>query len=509
MVGNAVGYRAMWTGRRTLGEIEKAIAKLQHDEGDLDAALASATTEAERLRHERSQAFRALARVKLGEIEARRLVRDLDAAEARAVELLASRRLRLEAINAQRTTAVGEVGRAQNERDAAAEAVESALGEVEELRDAAERQVKSTAAWVDANKAYEAADQVAGEAKIKAEQSAAELAAKKRPYDEDRLFSYLWSNGYATRHYRSSGIVRMVDRMIADFIGYDDARANYAMLIEIPIRLKEHAEDKGRIATELQAALAAIERQAMVEAGVQAKEQTLSEVRHRLATADDMVQKKQRLVQDLDRVREALVDGTGDTSFAQALQGIASADAQDDVATLYREARRTKTSADDKIVARIKDNEGDLQRIEAELAKLRQLAQTLAQRRLEVERLRDRFRSSGFDHPSTTFRNGNELSDVLGQMLEGAVRSGILWDLLRGGFSTRRRRGRPDFGAPTFPFPFPMPGGGSDGARGGEWREPQTRGGWLPPSDFPRLPSAGPEAGFDVDSDEFTTGGSF
>ena len=133
----------------------------------------------------------------------------------------------------------------------------------------------------------------------------------------------------------------------------------------------------------------------------------------------------------------------------------------------------------------------------------------MAQRRTEIERVRERFRTSGFDHPNATFRNDNEISVVLGQILEGAVRSGILWDILRGGFGTRPSRGRPEFGAPTFPFPFPMPGGG-EGARGGEWRQPGTRGGWTPPFEFPSGGGSGNDGGSnDSGNDNFSTGGSF
>ena len=53
----------MWTGRQTLEEIDGAIAKLHRDESTLDGALGSATADAERLRRERGDALRELARV--------------------------------------------------------------------------------------------------------------------------------------------------------------------------------------------------------------------------------------------------------------------------------------------------------------------------------------------------------------------------------------------------------------------------------------------------------------
>ena len=89
---------------------------------------------------------------------------------------------------------------------------------------------------------------------------------------------------------------------------------------------------------------------------------------------------------------------------------------------------------------------------------------------------RERFRSSGYDHPNATFRNENQIVNVLGQILEGVVRSGILWDLLRGGFGTRSSRGRPDFGAPNFPFPFPT----LEAEVNGEWKRVDVEvGHWL------------------------------
>ena len=117
--------------------------------------------------------------------------------------------------------------------------------------------------------------------------------------------------------------------------------------------------------------------------------------------------------------------------------------------------------------------------------------------------MRDRFRSAGYDHPNTTFGNESDIADALKSILGGVVRSGMLWDLLRQGYRSRPRRGRPDFGAPSFPFPFPMPGGGTIGSAGGGWREPSSGGGWSP------LPGPGGGGGDRDDDERFTTGGSF
>jgi hypothetical protein len=491
----------MWTGRQTLSSIENAIANLHQEEGQLDTALRSAVAETERLRKERSEALRELARIKLDEMAAGRLVSSLDAGERRAVQILDDYRLRIAATAERREGLLREVAAAEMQRNAAAAAVEEALAAVEAVRADTEAKVQTASAWQAAKGAFEEAEAVAGEAGEKAASSEAELGAKRKPYDDDPLFTYLWGRKFGTRDYRGGNFARLLDRIVADFIGFNDVRANYAALIEIPLRLREHATARRTEAGERRAALSDVERRAMVEAGIEPKERTLAEARHKLAAADQTLEEKHGLLRKIEEERKTLVAGGSNPAYSLALETISSADAKDDLAQLYGEARRTPTSADDAIVRRLETIDANVSKTDAEVGKLRRSAQALAQRRLEVQQVRDRFRGAGYDHPHATFGNDGDIADVLGRVLAGAVNSGVLWDLLRGGYRYRGPRGRPDFGAPNFPFPFPIPGGGTTSSSGGGWREPSSRGGWSPREDYPDR-SGG-------DDDHFTTGGSF
>ena len=87
----------MWAGRKTLASIEDALSKLCGEQGQLDQALRSAVGETERLRSERSLGLRELARIKLDEMAAGRLVGNLDAGERRARQILDDYRLRITA----------------------------------------------------------------------------------------------------------------------------------------------------------------------------------------------------------------------------------------------------------------------------------------------------------------------------------------------------------------------------------------------------------------------------
>ncbi len=495
----------MWTGRQTLGSIEGAIANLRGEESQLDGALRSAVGEAERLRKDRTNALRELARVKLDEMAAGRLVSNLDAGERRAIQVLDDYRLRIAATAERREALLKEVTAAEAERHAAAAVLEQALEALEALRAQAEARVQATPEWATAKSKVDAADTIATEAEKKAATSEDDLGAKRKPYDDDPLFAYLWRRRFGTSDYKAGNIVRMIDRIVADFIGFGDVRANYAALVEIPLRLREHATAKRGAASQAQAALADVERKAMLDAGVTTREQALAEARRKLAAADDAVENRQALLKKIEDERSTLLSGGTDPAYTEALKTIASADGSDDIATLYREARRTPTSADEAIVRRLETIDASLVKADAETADLRRSAQDLARRRTEVEQVRDRFRSAGYDHPNTTFGNESDIADALKSILGGVVRSGILWDLLRRGYSSRPARGRPTFGAPTFPFPFPMPGGGTNGSSGGGWREPSSGGGWSP---LPG-PGGGGGGGGSDDDDRFTTGGSF
>jgi hypothetical protein len=499
----------MWTGRQTLTSIEQAIGNLHQEEVELDGAIKSATVQAARLRTDRDEALKELARIKLDEITAGRLVRNLDVSERRAVQLLENGRNRLASEADRKTAMLVEVKQAETARHAAAAAVEQTLAAVEAVSAAAAQEVRTLPAWQTLAADFTAADDIAGEAEKKAVEAQADLGAKQKPYDDDVLFTYLWRRKFATQAYQAGSVARMMDRMVADFIGFTDVRPNYAMLLEIPARLKEHAASKRAAALAVKEQQADIERAALAAAGFAGKERALSEARYKLAAAEATLTAKRMELAAIDLVREALLKLGSEPGYAEAVATIAQGDAQDDVNQLYAEARRTQTTADEAIVRRIEQIDGQLSKTDEELQRLRQTAADIGRRRAEAETVRERFRGAGYDHPHARFGNEVDIGTILGSLLEGAVRSGVVWDVIRGGFSTRGSGG--GFGGSGRPFPFPVPGGGDDGPSGGGWRVPNSQGGWFPPSG-----GGGSDGGGDSsrgsgsnDDDSFSTGDKF
>lgn len=79
-------------------------------------------------------------------------------------------------------------------------------------------------------------------AEEKAAQAEADREEKRRPYEADPLFMYLWRRRMGTRDYKAGSLVRYLDLKVAHLIGFENARVNYAMLMELPDRLRAHAE---------------------------------------------------------------------------------------------------------------------------------------------------------------------------------------------------------------------------------------------------------------------------
>src|SRR5690606_20680327 len=105
----------------------------------------------------------------------------------------------------------------------------------------------------------------------------------------DPLFMYLWNRGYLTPQYRAGGIVRWLDGKVARLIGYAEAQANYARLVELPVRLREHADRMAKVADEEFAKLKALDQKALEEAGVPRLEAERADVEAAIAEVDQAI----------------------------------------------------------------------------------------------------------------------------------------------------------------------------------------------------------------------------
>lgn len=456
----------MISASEALASLDRAVSGVRRDEDRLTAMLSSSNAEADRLRVRQAEAYKALARMRLDELASAPAVAAIDGAEKRALAALERRRGGLDSAARRRKDAADRVDEARSTRADRAKDADRAVAAVETLTDDVEGAIARDAAWIAANDAAKTAEATADEADRKAAQAEADREEKRRPYEADRLFMYLWQRGYGTSAYSAGPFTRLMDGYVARVARYLEARPNYFMLNEIPLRLREHA---GRCRTAVEAAAAArtaVERAALEAAGIKTLEAEAERCAALLARADAAVKEAEVNLAAIEAEADALLAGDGDPAIKAALDDLAAAIARNDLPTLRQRALKTPDPDDERIVEELAEIERGLVRVNAEIEETRRAALDLARRRSELERSRENFRGRGYDNPWGQIANEGMIAGILEGIVRGALSSRELDDFFNGNWSKRNPRSRDDFGGgPRLPRgPW---GGSSGGGRSG------------------------------------------
>lgn len=446
----------MISARQALNDIERAILGVRRDEDRLVAMLADTKAEGDRLRAEKADAFRALARLRLDAIARDDVVGELDSVERRARVLLDKRRDRLSELKASRTGALEKLEQLEDQRAAAAKLRDAAIEAVEAKTEAIEARLANEDEWQRLTAALEAAQATSAAAGEKRQQAESDRAIKGKPYEDDRLFMYLWQHGYGTSAYRAGALVRYFDGKVARLAGYDAARANYFMLNEIPLRLAEHAE---RLKTDVAAAITsrqAYERAALEADGIKPLEAAVADADRALAKVETDIARVRSDVDSIDKETAKTIDDSADPAVRGVIDDLAGTLARADMLELVRRAEATPTPEDDRIVKSLRQIERDLVRVDAQAEELRRTSIDMANKRQELEHSREVFRNSGYDRPNGTFSNGDAIGSLIGGIISGAITAAVLEGAFRDGYRYSGPRSRDDFG-------------GSWGGGGGPW----------------------------------------
>ena len=479
----------MISGRDALAQIERAISQTRQDEARLDDQLATAVQEAERLRGQQAEAFRQLARVRLDALESGPVGQRLDRAESEALAMLAEKRRALADLSAKRKAAADRLAGAQDARRAVAGRLEEVSERIRALDGATRAKLPQNPAWVAAGAKVKEAEALATRAEAKAKQAEEDRVVKGKPFEDDRLFMYLWENGFGTSRYSASFFTRYFDRKVAKLVGFIEARPNYAMLTEIPVRLAAHAARLREGVDEATAARTKVERAALEADGIGALEAEFAKVKAEIDAGNAGIAATQSDLTTLDASHDALVGGN-DPALTQALDGVAKSLAATDLQTLYADAFATPTPEDEKIVRRIEEIGRNVASAEHDASTTHAAMAEVTRRRADLEETRNRFLRSGYDRPGVTFNNESMLGNVIGGIIGGIVSSPELWRVILGGYQAPRHHdGGWIGGGPR------IPGGGGDWFGGG------SGGGWSG--------GGGSSGGFGGDGGGFSTGGGF
>ncbi|MEO1544393.1 MAG: hypothetical protein AAFR75_10300, partial [Pseudomonadota bacterium] len=232
----------MTSGRKTLRQIEEGIGDLRQQEKRLQAELERDTKRHVELLEKRSGAFRDLAEVRARDAVSDGVIDRADRLEAQVAGLLSARQKTIDVLK-QRDDAVHAI---RDDLNGKAEHLRSEIDGLEQQLDVVGRdalaQLQTEPDYLKAQSAFEEKQKTFERADTKTSRAEQDRLEKGKAFKSDPLFMYLWNRKYGSKTYSATSIVRMGDAWVAGLIGYNDARANYAILNEIPVRLRAHVD---------------------------------------------------------------------------------------------------------------------------------------------------------------------------------------------------------------------------------------------------------------------------
>jgi hypothetical protein len=417
------------SGPDALRSLEEALRDVRREEDELAKRLAKSAELVAKIQQSESELFRQLATVRLDPSTQADLTGRLTRAEEQARETLKKHQSALSAAEDNLQKHDAELVRLAAERNELVAKVATYETQLKEIAARVAGDVTKNPDYGTKLKAAEELRHIAEEAMRKTTQAEADREQKGRPYRDDPLFMYLWERGYGSRNYRANNLIMWLDGIVAGLVGYPEARPNFAMLNEIPLRLREHAERQQEKAVAAMAVVTALQEAAVDAAGGKPIRDSHKAANERIAAIDAETVKLEDARDDAAKAQRELAQG--DSAFAGAVSGLVESLGRVDIQTLLADARATHTAEDDAIVKQIDDARARAQEEEAETRDQKARLKTLAARRRELEDIQYEFKKQGYDDPHSTFREDNLVGDLLTDFLRGGITAATYWDYWR------------------------------------------------------------------------------
>ena len=420
----------MLSGRETLGRLNETFGTLRQQLDRIDKEIQRLSSQVTRAQLRQSDVVRQLARVRLEAIERDSLDSRLTSAERQVSDLLEQRERALAETHRLIEDTENALNALEKDRDGQHDKVDGAARRLAEREASAQAALEGDEAFNAQLERSQNADAIAVGAAEKASVAAKDRAAKRKPYDDDPLFSYLWGRKYGTEAYQANPVTRLLDGWVARLVRYEQARRDYWMLREIPKRLEQHAAARRDKADKELEALTAIEERTASEHAVPEARAALEDAEREQDRVDEQIESaEQQLVSlrnDVDRyaLREDDYTQRSVGLLAEAMQ-------HRSVEQLTSAALATMTHEDDALIDELRDARRDERNLKEELSDQRDLHKSSLDRLQELADVRKRFKRRRYDDLRSGFENGDMLMMLLQGLLTGTTRGGSLWDALR------------------------------------------------------------------------------
>jgi len=267
--------------------------------------------------------------------------------------------------------------------------------------------------------------------------------------------------------------VPLLDGRVARHAGYLDARLNYARLLEIPVRLREHAGGCRKLAEAEFEALRELDEQARKADGIPALEAEEAHERTELEALDGRLEQVAADIQALLDERQKRAAGE-DEPYQQAIELLADGLRNEELVTLHRDAAVSPFPEDDVLIGRLSTLQKEQQQLETAGQELNAALRQRRDHLRELESMQAEFKRRQYDQPGHGFEDGALVATVLANVLSGVLRRDALWRVLEQQSRYRPPRTNTTFGSGGFGRGSPWGGGprprGGGGPRGGGFR---------------------------------------
>lgn len=439
----------MISGRNTLGFINDSLNNERSSVDTAERRIAELSKQLLEQQQAQIQDYRELARLRVDMVDRGNMAASIDVVTKQVAAALEARKSAKAELDARITKLQDEYAAFEVERESQHQLLEKAA----EALDVAEA---TTQARLDVDSDYLAQEQrvqdaqrIAMHAGDKATHSEQEQGDKGQSYRDDVLFMYLWKRHYGTPRYRAWPLTRWLDSRVAHLVGFTDARANYARLQEIPLRLREHADQVKLAAETAFNMLRELDEAARREDGIIELEAARDLEQAALEAIDTRIEEAGERHKQLLERKDDFAAGE-DHGYRKAVDYVTSELRRDDVRNLRRDAMATPFPDDDLIVNRLFEREQDVQEFEVSLNELKGALRKQHKKLQELQSLRSDFRRRRYDQAGYSFSDGSLIAEMLSNFTNGRLDLDSLWRVLEQQQRYRPQRTDPTFGSGGF-----------------------------------------------------------
>lgn len=255
-----------------------------------------------------------------------------------------------------------------------------------------------------------------------------EAAAKLPAFEACRLFTYLHRRKFGTPSYKSRGITRRLDRMVAAHVRFDEHKPSYDFLRVTPALVREEVVRRRAEFDELMDLIEKLQAAQARELGLPDAEAELERTQTEQQGLTDAVEAQAAQMDGYRQERASIVAHRG-RFYAEAIARFRDFLDKTDTGRLGQAARRTPARDDDDLVATIEHTNRELDALDDDVeAAARELAEVTA-RADAMESLAKRFRMHHF-HDSTSGFDGDH-AGLFDAFERDEIDSDSLWRKLK------------------------------------------------------------------------------